>query len=183
MKIIEDSDIYTLYENNIKIFKPYTILGFENIEWGSNIIIDHYVTIDARKQKIKFGNYIHIPLYSSITGAGGFVMGNFSTLSHGVRVITSSDDFTGWGFGNPTIPSEFRNIKNAPITIGDFCAIGAETVILPGVEIGQGASVGANSTITKSLLPWTVYAGLNKKIRIRDKNIVMATYKRFLESK
>lgn len=183
MKIIEDNQNYTLYENNIRIFKPCVILGFENIEWGKNIMIDHYVTIDARKQKVKFGDYIHIPIYSSITGGGGFAMGNFATLSHGVRIVSSSDDFTGWGFGNPTIPAEFRNIKSAPITIGDFCVIGAESVILQGVNIAEGATVGANATITKSLDAWCVYVGANKKIGNRDKEGVMATYKKFLESK
>jgi acetyltransferase-like isoleucine patch superfamily enzyme len=181
MKIIEDNQNYTLYENNIKIFKPSVILGFDNIEWGRNIMIDHYVTIDARKQKVRFGNYIHIPIYSSITGGGGFEMGNFSTLSHGVRIITSSDDFTGHGFGNPTIPLRFRNVKSAPVIIGDFCVIGAESVILPGVKIAEGATVGANSTITKSLSPWEIYVGVNKRIGNRDKSGVLSTYKKFLE--
>jgi galactoside O-acetyltransferase len=37
--------------------------------------------------------------------------------------------------------------------------VGANAVILPGVVIGEGAVVGANSLVTKDCKPWTVYVG------------------------
>jgi galactoside O-acetyltransferase len=37
--------------------------------------------------------------------------------------------------------------------------LGANTVVLPGITIGEGAFVGAGSLVKSSLAPWGVYAG------------------------
>jgi acetyltransferase-like isoleucine patch superfamily enzyme len=52
------------------------------------------------------------------------------------------------------------NNINAPITIGSDCWIGAGTIICPGVEIGDGTTVGAGSVVTASL-PTRVFAAGN----------------------
>ena len=46
---------------------------------------------------------------------------------------------------------------------------------MPGVSIGDGATVGAGSIVTKDLDPWTVYAGFSpRKIGERDSSAVSA---------
>ena len=163
---------------NVKTFEYTKIIGLENIEFGKNIIIDDFAFIYA-KGKIKFGNYVHIGIYASITGGDELIVGDFCAISQGVRILTATDDFKDWGFGNSTIANEFRNIKSLPITIGNFSIIGANSVILPGVNIGEGAMVGANSTITKDLEPWGIYIG-TKKVGTRNKEEVLKNYERFL---
>lgn len=159
-------------------FEYTKIIGVENIEFGKNIIIDDFVFIYA-KQKIKIGNYVHIATFTSITGGENFVMEDFSGLSSGVRIVTGSDDFKEWGFGNPTIDEKYRNITRAPIYISKFAIVGANSVILPGVTIGEGASVGAGSVITKNLEPWGIYVN-NRKVGDRDKAAVIKNYDRYL---
>jgi acetyltransferase-like isoleucine patch superfamily enzyme len=39
------------------------------------------------------------------------------------------------------------------------CLIGMESMILPGVVIGEGAIVGAGSLVTKDVPPWTIATG------------------------
>ena len=78
-------------------------------------------------------------------------MEDYSGLSSGVRIFTGSDDFKGHGFGNPTIDERFRNLKIGEVCIRRFAIIGANSVVLPDVEIGEGASVGAGSVITRDL--------------------------------
>jgi acetyltransferase-like isoleucine patch superfamily enzyme len=46
------------------------------------------------------------------------------------------------------------------VTIEDDAWIGSGAVILPGVRIGRGAVVGANSVVTEDVPPLTVVAGL-----------------------
>jgi acetyltransferase-like isoleucine patch superfamily enzyme len=170
---------YTI--DGVKTFPFTKIIGIENIEFGHDIIIDDFVFIYAKK-KIKIGNYVHIACFVSILGGEEFSMDDFSWISSGARIFTGSDDLKGWGFGNPTISEEYRNVRRAPIRLGSFTCIGANSVILPGVTIGEGATVGACSVVTKDLEPWGVYIG-NKRVAERDRDAVMKTYRKFIEEK
>ena len=45
---------------------------------------------------------------------------------------------------------------------------------MPGVTLGEGSVVGANSVVTKNTEPWTVYYGSPAKpVRKRDKETVL----------
>jgi acetyltransferase-like isoleucine patch superfamily enzyme len=47
----------------------------------------------------------------------------------------------------------------APITIGEDCWIGGNAIVLPGVTIGRGVTVGAGSVVTKNVEDFCVVAG------------------------
>lgn len=162
---------------NVKIYPGAKIVGMENVEFGHDIIIDDFVFIYAKK-KIRVGNYVHIAAFSSITGGEEVTFGEFSTLSWGCRIFTATDDFSGKGFGNSTVPEEYRNVYRGSVTLARFAIVGANSVILPGVTLGEGVSVGANSVVTRNLEPWGVYIG-NRRVRDRDRNAVLANYERF----
>ncbi|KAM5361419.1 hypothetical protein ACJZ2D_013109 [Fusarium nematophilum] len=49
--------------------------------------------------------------------------------------------------------------SGAPITIGEDCWLGGNVVVLPGVTIGKGSTVGAGSVVTKDVPPYHVVAG------------------------
>jgi len=155
------------------------IVGIENIEFGKNVIIDDFVFIYAKK-KMKIGNYVHIACFTSITGGEEFSMHDFSWLSSGCHIFTGSDDLKDHGFGNPTIREEYRNVKRAPVLFHRFVCIGANSVVLPGVTIGEGATVGANSVVTRNLDPWGIYVG-NTKVGERNKEAILSNYERFLK--
>ena len=156
------------------------IIGRESISFGSPILIDDFVLIVAR-EPMTIGNYVHIACFSSITGGERVSIGDFAAVSQGARILTGTDDFIEGGFGNSTVPDEYRNAKRAPVSLGRFCVLGANAVVLPGVSIGEGAVVGANSVVTRDLEPWGVYIG-NRRHRERDRNAVLAGHERFLAS-
>lgn len=162
---------------NVKTFEYTKIIGIENIDFGNYIIIDDFALIHAKEQ-ISIGNYVHIASFTSITGGGELVMEDFSAISSGCRIITGTDDFKESGFGNSTVANEFRNVQTGKIHIGKFAIIGGNCVILHGVTIGEGASVGAGSIVTKDLEPWGIYVD-NRKIGTRDKEAVLKNYKKF----
>jgi len=163
----------------VKTFEYTKIIGIENIEFGRNIIIDDFVLICAKKH-MKIGNYVHIACFTSITGGEEFIIEDFSAISQGCRILTGTDDFKDWGFGSPTIEEKYRNTKREPIYMDRFSIIGANSVVLPGVRIGEGAAVGACSVVTRDLEPWGVYIG-NKKIDERNKAGVLANYAKYLQ--
>ena len=164
---------------HVKTF-PYTkIVGLDKITFGHDIIIDDFVLLYATAP-MKIGNYVHIACFTSVTGGAEFSMGDFSGISQGCRILTGSEDFVDGGFGNPTIAEKYRNVTRKPVQIGRFAVIGANSVICPGVVIGEGATVAANSVVTRNLEPWSVYAG-NRRISRRDQDAVLENYQRFLD--
>jgi acetyltransferase-like isoleucine patch superfamily enzyme len=53
--------------------------------------------------------------------------------------------------------------RTGEVRIGERAMIGAGAVILPGVEIGEGASVAANSLVTQDVPPGETVAGVPAK--------------------
>lgn len=47
----------------------------------------------------------------------------------------------------------------APITIGDHAWVAADVFVAPGVTIGEGAVVGARSSVFRNVPPWTIVVG------------------------
>jgi len=162
---------------NVKTFEFTKIIGIENIKFGKYIIIDDFTLIYA-KEKIIIGNYVHIASFTSISGGGEFIMEDFSGIASGCRIITGSDDFKEFGFGNPTISDQYRNLSTGKIRIKKFSIIGSNSVILPNVTIGEGVSVAAGSVVSKDLEDWGIYAG-NRKIGNRNKEAVLQNYQKF----
>ncbi len=163
----------------VTTFDYTKIIGIENIEFGRNIIIDDFVLLYAKK-KMRIGNHVHIACFTSITGGAEFEIRDFAAISQGCRILTATDDFKNWGFGNSTVDERYRNVKRAPIFIAKFCIVGANSVVLPGVSIGEGAMVGACSVVVRDLQPWGVYIN-NKKIGERDREGVLKTYAKYLK--
>ncbi len=46
-----------------------------------------------------------------------------------------------------------------PITIGDDCWLGGNVIVLPGVTIGRGVTVGAGTVVTKDVPPFVCVVG------------------------
>lgn len=61
---------------------------------------------------------------------------------------------------DPTVRNGTRGPESGkPITIGEDCWLGGNVIVLPGVTIGKGSTVGAGSVVTKDVEPYTCVAG------------------------
>lgn len=102
------------------------------------------------------------------------IIGKFVQIAHGVRFITSSANHKMSGFSTypfntfmmtPRTTSEditamFEDAQNRGDTVvGNDVWIGMNAMIMPGVKIGDGAIIGANSVVTKDIEPYTIVAG------------------------
>lgn len=165
------------YPANVTVYETAKIIGVENISFGAPVLIDDFTLIVAR-EPLRIGNYVHVACFAAITGGERVDLGDYSAVSQGAKLLTGTDDFVDGGFGNSTVPTRFRNAKRGPISIGRFCVVGANAVVLPGVTIGEGAVIGANSVVTRDLEPWGVYIG-NRRHRERDRDGVMRRFATF----
>jgi len=155
---------------NVRVAKNTTIVGPGNISFGSNVRVDAYCTIlAAGNGKLDIGSYVHIGGHCHLSAGDGIVMGDFSCFSQGVRVYSRSDDYSGDYMTNSTVPEKFTNCLRGCVTLGRHVVVGSGTVVLPGVTMGDGASVGALSLVKESLPAWGVYCGIPTK-RLRDRS-------------
>ena len=116
-----------------------------------------------------------------LIAAGGIDIGDFAAVSHGVRILSTTDHFSSGGIAGPMIPLEFRDVISKPIRIGRHAMVGANAVVLPGASFGTGATVGALSMVKTPLKPWTMNAGIpTRVIGMRNRGNVLAREKALL---
>lgn len=143
---------------NVLISKNASIYGEENIEIGNNVRIDDFCILSG---KITIGNYVHIAAHSAIfAGDIGVEMMDFSGISSRVTIYAISDNYSGGGLTNPTVPYEYRYIIKGKVTLEKHVVVGAGSIILPSVKIGEGSAIGSMSLVNKTVEPWGMYVGI-----------------------
>ncbi len=85
---------------------------------------------------------------------GGLTIGDNTMLGGGVKISGVSH-----GYQDPCLPMRDQPTSDEPVVIGDDVWIGMGAIILPGVEVGRGAIIGAGSVVTKSIPPYSVGYG------------------------
>jgi putative colanic acid biosynthesis acetyltransferase WcaF len=98
---------------------------------------------------LKMGNHSCLGDHTDCYCVDKITMGPHSTVSQYSFLCTASHDYQ-----DPSLP-----LITAPITIGEHSWIAADVFVGPGVNIGDGAVVGARSTVLHNVAEWTVVAG------------------------
>lgn len=84
-----------------------------------------------------------------VSGGGGVIFGDSVYIGPGVKIISRNHD-----------PDDLEAyLPTEPIRVGSRVWIGANVVILPGVQIGDGAVIGAGSVVTRDIPAMCVAAG------------------------
>lgn len=76
-------------------------------------------------------------------------------IGSGVHIYTSNHEFKDLSKG--IIDQGHSSPKN--VILHEGCWIGANSLLLPGVEIGFHSIIGAGSVVTKNIPPYTIAAG------------------------
>lgn len=141
--------------------------------FGERLTTGHRVTI---REKTVAGVNLQVGTLGDIQGH--CEIGDYVRFHSNVHIGKHSvvEDFV-WIFpyvvltNDPHPPSEVQ----MGVTLRKFCAIATMTTILPGVEVGAGALVGAHSNVAKSVPPHRVVAGNpaidrgpTERIRLKD---------------
>lgn len=91
-------------------------------------------------------------------------IGAYTMLANDVRIMGGDHRYDIPG--TPIIYSGRAELK--PTTIGRDCWIGAYSIIMCGVNIGDGCIIAAGSVVTKDVEPYSIYGGVPAK-KIKDR--------------
>lgn len=128
---------------------------------GQNVVI-YSGTIFRKMSFISVAQGTVIGDRCELDGRGGLVIGKNCNLSSEVHIWSAQHSVQSSNF-------EYTTQK---VEIGDYCWISSNTIILPGVKMGDGSVLAAGAVLTKDTEPYGVYAGIPaKKIGERNKEL------------
>lgn len=145
--------------------------GGKYISIGSGVVIGRNVSISAwdsyYNQKfipeIIIGNNTSIGDDSHITAINRIVIGN--NVLFGKKILITDNSHGVSKFELIDIPPNKRPLySKGPVIIEDNVWIGEKTSILPGVHIGYGSIIAANSVVTNNVPPCCLVAGNPAKV-------------------
>ncbi len=160
-----------IVSSNIRVRHP------EHFEVGDYSIVDDFSYFSTR---VRIGTCSHIASGCSVAGGAAwlFALGDFCSLSSGVKIWCTSDDFTNDLV--TVLPPGVGGIKDhligGDVTFENCTAAGANTVVMPGNCVPEGTVIGALSFVPSRFAfePWSVYAGIPiKRIGARNRDAVL----------
>lgn len=168
---------------NVTIFAHAKIVGQELISIGDETMIDDFVWMWGTGKGIDIGSFCHITVGCIIQSGGHIQIGDFSGIGHRCTLLAGTDDYKGGGLiGLKVFGDENRNLQFKDIVLEKHCHVGMGSIIMPGVTLGEGCSIGAGSLVTKDMPPWTLcYGSPCKPISDKPKEKQLEQEKRFLE--
>lgn len=105
----------------------------------------------------EFGDRLIIGKFCAIASGTKFIMG---PANHRISSVTTYPfNVFGGAWSERTPPHLDQLPHKGDIVIGNDVWIGRESVIMPGVTIGDGAIVAAYSVVTRNVEPYSVFGG------------------------
>jgi acetyltransferase-like isoleucine patch superfamily enzyme len=107
--------------------------------------------------EVYIGKFTHIAPNCVLSGIGGLYIGKNSgvasnstiySFSHHYRNLVDRKDTNQYSF-TPLARQDQQSMILSPVVISDYCAIGLNSVILPGASLKIGSWIASNSTISK----------------------------------
>lgn len=163
MKSIPDANV--VFPN-----KYGTTCFLKNIIKSPNIIVGDYTyydnynssPLDFEKENVlfnylEFGDRLIIGKFCAIASGVKFIMGS---ANHRINSVTTYPfNVFGGAWQEVTKPHLSELPHKGDTVIGNDVWIGRESIIMPGVKIGDGAIIAAYSVVTKDVEPYSLVGG------------------------
>lgn len=126
---------------------PFSVSYTSRIQGFKNIILP------GNADSIKISMAVSGGCYISVFDGAPLTIGENTLWAFNICIQTGNHDL-----------HDRNKINTAPVKIGNNCWLGNSVTILPGVELGDNVTVGANSVVTKSFPSNVVIGGCPAKI-------------------
>lgn len=158
--------VQILWRYYIRLVNPSCTIRSSSL--SKNVSFEREVTIEtgSHVQADKIGKYSYINRYCLIEK--NTIIGRFCSIAYNVKIGLGSHpiDWVSthqfaydpkYKFVNES--RQFKTEENKKTIIGNDVWIGANAIILAGVNIGDGAIIGANSLVTSDVEPYAIVYG------------------------
>lgn len=126
---------------------------------GDQVTLNRYACVQGGEGGVRLGNRVEINNFAIVNGTGGVDVGDDTLIGPGARIVSYQHRFAA----GQTIRSQPTQGK--AIRIGRDCWIGANAVILAGVQVHDGAVVAAGAVVTRDVPAGAVVAGVPATVR------------------
>lgn len=158
-------------QGSVIVFKASHLNGLRYVQVGERTEIDKNVSLTAwdyykglrYKPRIVIGDNCHIGAGAHVTSICGIIIGD--NLLTGTNVLITDNAHGASEHELLEVHPKSRPLySKGEVRIGRNVWLGNNVCILPGVTIGDGVIVAANSVVTKSVPDYTVVAGAPARI-------------------
>ena len=128
------------------------VFPWRRFEVGRDALIEDYAVVNNGAGDVLIGDAARIDIGSVVIGP--VRMGDRAGL--GQHVFISGFNH---GYADGTRDSNEQKLVRKEVVIGRESHIGANSVVVAGVEIGERCQIGAGSVVTKNIPPYSVAVG------------------------
>jgi acetyltransferase-like isoleucine patch superfamily enzyme len=161
---IEDMDFKGATLGDNAVIRSNSII-YADVEIGNNLRTGHNVLI---RENTSIGNNVLIGTNTIIDGRTA--IGNSVSIQGNayvpLNVIIEDNVFIGpcAVLTNDKYPVRKKSNLKGPV-LRKGASVGANSTLLPGVEIGEGAMVAAGALVTRNVPPWKLAIGFPARIK------------------
>lgn len=138
---------------------PVQVSGTGAITIGSRCRIGAHTELQANETgRIELGSDIRINRGCTIVSYARITIGDFAIIGEYVTIRDANHGM------QTHEPMRYQPHVAEPISIGGDVWIGRGACILPGVKIGNGAVIGANSVVTRDIPELAIAAGMPAQV-------------------
>jgi galactoside O-acetyltransferase len=142
---------------NIRIGVGVVMHGGSNVRLGDGVSIMDGAVLEAVSGRLTIGNDVSINRRVCLDASNGGVieLGNDVLIGPNVVVRAANHEFN-----DPGVPIRLQGHRAGKILVQEDVWVGANAVLLAGVQIGKSSVVGAGAVVTRDVPPYSVVGGV-----------------------
>ena len=130
---------------------------YRQFSLGDYSVVESFSCINNAVGDVIIGDHTRIGLHNTVIGP--VTIGSHVNLAQGITITALNHNFK-----DKTQHIDDQGVSKNPVIIGDDIWIGANAVILPGVNIGNHSVVAAGAVVTKDVPAHSLVAGVPAKV-------------------
>ena len=130
---------------------------YRKFSLGNYSVIESFSCINNAVGDVIIGDHTRIGLHNTVIGPVS--IGSHVNLAQGITITALNHNFE-----DKKQRIDSQGVLTNPVILGDDVWIGANAVVLPGVNIGHHSVVAAGAVVTKDVPPHSLVAGVPAKI-------------------